>query len=44
MDVREIRWEVVDWIHLAQDGHKWRAFVKTVMNFSGSIKGGEFLE
>jgi hypothetical protein len=26
-------WEGVDWIHLAQDRHKWRALVNTVMNF-----------
>ena len=25
--------EGVDWIDLAQDGHKWRAVVNTLMNF-----------
>jgi hypothetical protein len=25
MDLREIGWKVVDWIHLAQDGENWRA-------------------
>jgi hypothetical protein len=41
MDLREIRWEDVDWIHLAQD--------RTVADScehsnepSGSIKGGNF--
>jgi hypothetical protein len=31
MDKREIGFEVVDWIHLAQDGDTWRALVNTVM-------------
>jgi hypothetical protein len=32
-DLREIRWEVVDWINLAQGRDQWLALVKTVMNF-----------
>jgi len=32
MDLREICWEVVDWMHLAQDSDKWWALVNTVMN------------
>jgi hypothetical protein len=32
MDLREIRFEIMDWIHLAQDREKWRALVKSVMN------------
>jgi hypothetical protein len=31
MDIREIEWEVVDWIHLAQDRDQWRTVVITVM-------------
>jgi hypothetical protein len=31
-DLREIRWESVDWIHMAQDTDQWRAVVNTVMN------------
>jgi hypothetical protein len=31
IDLREIGWEGVDWIHLAQDKDKWWAYVKTVM-------------
>jgi hypothetical protein len=31
-DLREIRWEVVDWIHPAQDRDRWQAVVNTVMN------------
>jgi hypothetical protein len=32
MDLREIGWEVVDWIHLAQDRGYWWVLVNTVMN------------
>jgi hypothetical protein len=32
MDLREIGWGSVDWIQLAQDRDRWRAFVDTVMN------------
>jgi hypothetical protein len=33
MDLREIGWGgVVEWIHLAQDGDRWRAVVNAVMN------------
>jgi hypothetical protein len=31
MDVREIRWEVVDWVLLAQDRVHWWILVTTVM-------------
>jgi hypothetical protein len=37
MDRREIWKEIVDWIHLAQEGDQWRALVDTVM------KGGELV-
>jgi hypothetical protein len=32
MDLREIRWDGMDWIDLAQDRDQWRALVNTVMN------------
>jgi hypothetical protein len=32
MDIREIGWESMEWIHLAQDRDRWRALVDTVMN------------
>jgi hypothetical protein len=32
MDLREIEWEGVDWIHLAQDRDQLWALVNTVMN------------
>jgi hypothetical protein len=32
MDLREIEWDGMDWIALAQDRDQWRALVKAVMN------------
>jgi hypothetical protein len=33
MDLREIGWEDVDWMLLAQDRDHWWAVVNMVMNF-----------
>jgi hypothetical protein len=33
INLREIGWDGMDWIHLAQDTYQWRALVNTVMNF-----------
>ena len=32
VDLKEIRWDVLDWIALAQDRDKWWALVNLVMN------------
>jgi hypothetical protein len=32
MALREIEWEVVNWIHVAQDGNQWQALVNMAMN------------
>jgi hypothetical protein len=32
MDLREIEWDGVDWMDMAQDGDQWRALVNTVLN------------
>jgi hypothetical protein len=32
MNCREMGWEFVDWIHLAQDRVQWRVLVNKVMN------------
>jgi hypothetical protein len=32
IDLRETRWDGMDWIDLAQDRNQWRALVNTVMN------------
>jgi hypothetical protein len=31
MDLRKIEWDIMVWIHLAQDGDQWSALVSTVM-------------
>jgi hypothetical protein len=33
IDLREIGWEGVNWINLAQDWDQWRAVVNTVVSF-----------
>jgi hypothetical protein len=38
MDVREICWEGVDWIHLAQNRDQLWAVVNTVMNRRVTLK------
>jgi hypothetical protein len=32
MDLRDIGWDGVDWIDLAQDRDQWRALANTTMN------------
>jgi len=32
MDLREVLWEGVNWIHLSQGTDQWRDFVNAVMN------------
>jgi hypothetical protein len=32
MDLREIGWDGMNWIDLAQDRDQWRALLNTVMN------------
>jgi hypothetical protein len=32
MDLREIEWDGVDWIDVAQDRDRWRALVNTALN------------
>jgi hypothetical protein len=43
-DLREIGWECVDWMHLAQDMKRWQALVNMVMEVQVSLKGGELLD
>jgi hypothetical protein len=43
MNVREIVWFVVNWIHLAQEREQWRGLVNTVMNLRVPQKAGNFL-
>jgi hypothetical protein len=32
MDIREVGWDGMNWIDLAQDRDRWRAIVNAVMN------------
>jgi hypothetical protein len=32
MDIIVVGWKSVEWDYLAEDRHKWRAVVSTVMN------------
>jgi hypothetical protein len=32
MDLRDMGWDGMDWIHLAQERDQWRALVNTMMN------------
>jgi hypothetical protein len=43
MDLREIGWDGVDWIDMAQDRDQWRALVNTVLNLRVPSNAGRFL-
>ena len=39
-DIKEIEWEGMDWINLAQDRDKWQAVVNVVMKLQVHIRLG----
>jgi hypothetical protein len=43
MDLKEIRWKDVHWIHLAQDRDQFWAFCEIGNELSGSMKCLKFL-
>jgi hypothetical protein len=43
IDLKVLRLEGVNWIHLAQDRGRWRALVNMVMNLRVPQKTGNFL-
>jgi hypothetical protein len=43
LDLREIAWDDMDWVDLAQDRDRGRAFVNTVMNLRIPQNAGKFL-
>jgi hypothetical protein len=43
MDLREIGWDGMNWIDLAQSRDQWRALVNMVMNHLVPYNAGNFL-
>jgi hypothetical protein len=43
MDLREIGWDGIDWIDLAQERDQWMALVNTVMNLRAPYNAGKYL-
>jgi hypothetical protein len=43
IDIREIGWDGVDWIDMAQDRDQWRALVNTLLNLRVPYNAGKFL-
>jgi hypothetical protein len=43
IDLRDIGWDVMDWILLAEEREQCRAFVHMVMNFQILYSTGKFL-
>jgi hypothetical protein len=43
MDLREIGWDGVDWMDMAQDSDQWTALVNTVLNLRDPLNAGKFL-
>jgi hypothetical protein len=43
VDLREIRWDRMDWIYLALASDQWNALVNTLMKLRNSQNAGEFL-
>jgi hypothetical protein len=44
MDLRELEWDGVDWIDVAQDSDQWGALVNAVKNLRAPYNGVEVLE
>jgi hypothetical protein len=43
MDLREIGWDGMDWVAMAQDRDQWKALANMVMNLRVPYNAGKFL-
>jgi hypothetical protein len=43
VDLRDIGWDDMNWIAMAQDRDQWRALVNTVLNLRVPLNAGKFL-
>jgi hypothetical protein len=43
MDLREIGWDGMDWVDVAQDRDQWRVLLNTVMNLQVPLNAGKLL-
>jgi hypothetical protein len=43
MDLREIEWDGMEWIDLAQDRDQWRPLVNTIINILVPQNSGKLL-
>jgi len=43
VDLRQVLWEGMDWIHLAQDRDQWRSLGKMVMSLRVQLNARNFL-
>jgi hypothetical protein len=43
IDLREVGWDAMDWIDVAQDRDQWRALVNKVKKFRVAKNVGKFL-
>ncbi|KAJ4443967.1 hypothetical protein ANN_05756 [Periplaneta americana] len=41
MDLKEVGYDDREWINLAQDRDRWRAYVRAAMNLGGSLKASK---
>jgi hypothetical protein len=41
MNLRDIGWDDMDWLYLAQDRDQWRALVNIILYFSSCERGNE---
>jgi hypothetical protein len=43
MDLAEMRWGVMDWIGMVQNGDQWRVLVNVAMSSRVPLNAGKFL-